>query len=141
MFRKFKELSGLVNSVNFEVGENFSFGGLSYLLFPCESNVEERENGILGYIQPSQRANWDIYINTDLVSEKFLKPLLFHEILETDRYALFVDRVDCDKSAWIMAHGVASIYDEKFAKNNLSSSDFLEYGALKDRIKKGKLKF
>ncbi len=134
----YQALKDLVQGANFEVGEELLYSGVSFLLFPCEYQERERIEGVSPvFSQPSSIADWDIYFSTNVVDRKFRKPVLLHEILEAEQFAVLqedgLNRIEAGKRA----HETARVYDDKLAQELFDNQGYKEYCTFRKGLLKG----
>lgn len=112
----YDSLKKIVDSAKLEYYEEFSYGGLNYLFFPCEFDDEDiKKHESPAFSKPSDIIDWDIYMGANLIEEAFRKPVLLHEILEVAVcQSLFCSGLS-DKERFKRGHKIAREFDDKYA--------------------------
>ena len=124
----YQALKQIVDNARFECGEEFSYLGVDFLLFPGKySERERRINASPAFYQPSSLANWDIYLAVDVINEEFRKPILLHEILEAEQLVTLRKEGMNRQEARNQAHKTARTYDDKYAKEVLDNQTYERY--------------
>jgi hypothetical protein len=131
----YDEVKRVVENAEFKPWEEFSCAGLNYLLFPCEYSEGERDRRSPAvFFTSSSVADWDIYFAMEEVDERFRRTALLHEVVESGVFNSGASG-ESYEDACARSHEVAVAYDDRYARESLSSKDYGDYCRFVEKVR------
>lgn len=133
---EYNKLKKLIDNTEIFYFEKLVYKDVNYLIFPSLASAHENNIKLTpAFFIASDIAHWDIYISIDLINERFIRPVLFHEVLEAERFSCFLKRGNDSDESRLIARTIASKYDNRYARESLSLIDYCEYKEFKKEWK------
>lgn len=139
----YNEMKAFFDRLEIEEGIEFEYMDRPFTVWFGEyTELERRENkSAIFYSASDINDGWDIYVPR--LKERFMRPVLVHECIEALVNREFAEQnrgkgsmtIEEDRTNHLRAHEFARSYDERYARDTLSSRQLREYLGIKEKYK------